>query len=153
MIWLFSSKHVQLLLDAQAYKIKELRTQLEQLQSHIYTDNTETLTNALKEIERLKERISTRNINLANISNELAELRAQLQSAPAERELALLREYRLSTIACNNSHGVETDTLEEAVELERKAEERVEAAEKACWEFYRLNPAPATADSDVREVK
>lgn len=64
------------------------------------------------------------------------------------RELAVLREYRLSAIAYNNSHGVETGTLEEAVEIERKAEERLEAAEKACWEFYRLNPATDQPSSD-----
>ena len=85
----------------------------------------------------------SRDMGFGNVTEALAQLE-QLQAAPAERELALLREYRLSAIAYNNSHGVETDTLEEAVEIEREAEVRVEVAEKACWEFYRLNPSTAT---------
>ena len=140
--------------DAQAL-LAEKDARIAQLAAHARGKN-KALANALKEIERLKKGIDYLRDNLEAAYEDRKELRAQLeqlQAAPAERELAVLREYRLSAIAFNNSHGWEPDTLEEAVELERKAEERLEAAEKACWEFYRLNPAPATADSDVREVK
>lgn len=75
-----------------------------------------------------------------------------VSAVSAAQELELLREYRLATIAFNNSHGVETETLEEAVEIERKAEDRYEAAAKACWDFYAKRFVPAQecpADDDM----
>lgn len=51
-------------------------------------------------------------------------------------ELEVLREYRNACIGFNNSFGVETETLDQAVEIERRAEKRLEDAEKACNEFY-----------------
>lgn len=52
-------------------------------------------------------------------------------SADDATELALLREYRLSGIAFNDAHG-EGYTVEQS----NRAEQRMEAAEKACWDFY-----------------
>ena len=68
-------------------------------------------------------------------ANETWQARAAL-SAPSHGELSVLREYRTAIRNFNDSHGVETDTLDEAVEIERKAEARLEAAEKACHDFY-----------------
>ena len=63
-------------------------------------------------------------------------IEARALSAPSHGELSVLREYRTAIRNFNDSHGVETDTLDEAVEIERKAEARLEAAEKACHDFY-----------------
>ena len=72
-------------------------------------------------------------------------------SAPSHGELAVLREYRTAIRNFNDCHGVETDTLDEAVEIERKAEARLEAAEKACHDFYAgRNPEPSHSEQ-VRE--
>lgn len=51
-------------------------------------------------------------------------------------EIALLREYRNAHINFNYSHGSEGGTLDELVEIERKAEERLEKAERECHQFY-----------------
>lgn len=71
-------------------------------------------------------------------------------SAPNHSELEVLREYRNASINYTNSHGVETGTLEEGVEIERKAEARLEAAEKACHDFYAGREAAPSHSEQVR---
>lgn len=72
-------------------------------------------------------------------------------SAPSHGELSVLREYRTAIRNFNDSHGVETDTLDEAVEIERKAEARLEAAEKACHDFYAGCKQEPSHGDQVRE--
>lgn len=62
--------------------------------------------------------------------------RAALAQSAEAVELALLREYRLSGIAFNDAQGEDY-----TVEQSNRAEARMEAAEKACWEFYRTGQA------------
>ena len=71
--------------------------------------------------------------------------------APSHGELSVLREYRTAIRNFNDSHGVETDTLDEAVEIERKAEARLEAAEKACHDFYAGRKQEPSHGEQVRE--
>lgn len=67
--------------------------------------------------------------------------RAALAQSADEVELALLREYRLSGIAFNDAQG-EGYTVEQS----NRAEARMEAAEKACWEFYRNGKSLAQSE-------
>ena len=69
------------------------------------------------------------------------------------RELEVLREYREASINYNNSHGVETESMEEAVEIELKAESRLEAAEKACHDFYAGCKQEPSHGEQVREIE
>lgn len=89
---------------------------------------------------------------IQRLMEEVARLNSSpVSSAPSHGELAVLREYRTAIRNFNDCHGVETDTLDEAVEIERKAEARLEAAEKACHDFYAgRNPEPSHSEQ-VRE--
>jgi len=126
--------------------LNEACEEIRNLKAHIRTDNTETLANALKEIERLKRTIETGLDNELALVGERTELRAQLeqlQAAPAERGVApaaLSRAFITSESVDGNYRVViKSATLQETQQVHN-------------W-LARLNPAPATADSDVREVK
>lgn len=78
-------------------------------------------------------------------------VKAEQVQCCAPTELALLREYRLSGIAFNDAQG-EGYTVEQS----NRAEQRMEAAEKACWDFYagrKPGPSLPAAGSAVEEVE
>ncbi len=115
---------------AQAQTISDLR-------SHIRTDNSETLVNALAEIERLTAA-------LQRVDEHYA---LKLQAAPAERGdtnfVASTGEYRNPLY----EGQFDDETPEQAAHRLHWSRTAMEV------QSARLNPAPATADSDVREVK
>jgi len=99
------------------------------------------LANALKEIERLKRTIETGLDNELALVGERTELRAQLEqllAAPAERGVVVQYDLLVRVLEPVTSEQY-INSKHELLALMR--------------EFARLNPAPATADSDVREVK
>ena len=139
---------------------------LDAFRSHIHTDNAETLANALKDIERLKRTIEAGVENELALVGERTELRAQLQAAPAEREAKPTAwqlkgwNYCLET-AAEAIHYLLKNGKPAAYGNSRYNEEHcldiinslgVEVRERKKF-FDSLNPAPATADSDAREVK
>lgn len=138
------------LTDAQA-RLAEKDARIAQLAAHARGKN-KALANALKEIERLKERVSTRIINLANANIELTDLRAQLaqlQAAPAGRGAP--DETAMARALCNyhaDLCGVNRDD-----QWNLFSEDFLNDVAVMLAADRRLNPAPATADSDVREVK
>lgn len=177
----------------------------EELRTHIRTDNTETLANALAEVERLNGLLSSQRLIIAmlgtcgmNIGNEREHLRAQLeqlQAAPAERRYSVedLQRMALSAgfeyVRESDDHYV-TGTADHAIDFIRdvigvdvrlnqapaarryalkddpRSAQELSLAGCNCVRFGEGNPhwpcrihpaampaAPATADSDVREVK
>lgn len=100
-----------------------------------------------REIERLHRDYDEACEDAMAVARQLAALKAKPSGA---EELAVLREYRTAIRNFNDCHGVEDVTLEEAVVIERRAEARLEAAEKACHDFYagraRLNQPASAGD-------
>lgn len=83
----------------------------------------------------------------ADVVVELLKSAAAAPPASEQRtaeELRVLREYRDACIGFNNSLGAETETTEDALQLERQAEARLEAAESACHAFYAAPIPPAS---------
>lgn len=126
--------HGRLLTDAQAL-LSQKDARIAQLAAHARGKN-KALANALKEIERLKRTIEAGAENEIALVAERTELRAQLEQlqAAAERVVVLPERWQLPDLMMASYH--------EAV-----------GRNQALDEVARLNPAPATADSDVREVK
>lgn len=128
--------------DAQAL-LSQKDARIAQLAAHARGKN-KALANALKEIERLKYEINEPEWDaiVTRLENQNEELRAQLdqlQAAPAERGVApaaLSRAFITSESVDGNYRVViKSATLQETQQVHN-------------W-LVRLNPAPATADSDV----
>lgn len=104
--------------------------------------------------DKAKARTSAENVS--DVLDAVVKLLRAESAAPTVKaeqvdeatELALLREYRLSGIAFNDSQG-EGYTVEQSI----RAEQRMEAAEKACWDFYtgrRVAPSlPAAGSAEL----
>ena len=118
------------LTDAQA-RLAEKDARIAQLAAHARGKN-KALANALKEIERLKKGIDYLRDNLEAAYEDRKELRAQLEQlqAPAERGVVVLKIGKRLAELLDEDQWAEIEPL-----------------------LARLNPAPSTADSDVREVK
>ena len=136
--------------DAQA-RLAEKDARIAQLAAHARGKN-KALANALKEIERLKRTIETGLDNELALVGERTELRAQLeqlQAAPAERGAP--DETAMARALCNyhaDLCGVNRDD-----QWNLYSEDFLNDVAVMLAADRRLNPAPATADSDVREVK
>ena len=127
--------------DAQA-RLAEKDARIAQLAAHARGKN-KALANALKEIERLKRTIETGLDNELALVGERTELRAQLeqlQAAPAERGVVVLPALKVVEQAWGYDDGG------------NYAEGFAEGYNDAIDDVQRLNPAPATADSDAQEV-
>lgn len=121
-----------------ADRLAEKDARIAQLAAHARGKN-KALANALKEIERLKKGIDYLRDNLEAAYEDRKELRAQLeqlQAAPAERGAVVLPERK------------DPDTYSRGSPDWHAAHAQNECLD----EVASLNPAPATTDSDVREV-
>ena len=138
------------LTDAQA-RLAEKDARIAQLAAHARGKN-KALANALKEIERLRLNIAEYNEHESCWRAEIANLRAQLeqlQAAPAERGAP--DETAMARALCNyhaDLCGVNRDD-----QWNLYSEDFLNDVAVMLAADRRLNPAPATADSDVREVK
>lgn len=142
------------LTDAQA-RLAEKNARIAQLAAHARGKN-KALANALKEIERLKRTIETGLDNELALVGERTELRAQLeklQSAPAEPWISVserLPDIAQEVIVHAQFDGVCAGVLDSYGEW---------FAPSSDYKLTRVNSwmpmpaAPATTDSDVREVK
>jgi len=168
------------LTDAQA-RLAEKNARIAQLAAHARGKN-KALANALKEIERLRLNIAEYNEHESCWRAEISDLRAQLQAAPAERGVVLPEQAETPEpygwIAAGKFFTCREDAIDAAGKtsclevysrpqligvLARSAGRQTVAEElarllKRSGDEVRelkasLNPAPATADSDVREVK
>lgn len=138
------------LTDAQA-RLAEKDARIAQLAAHARGKN-KALANALKEIARLKRTIETGLDNELALVGERTELRAQLaqlQAAPAERGVDSMLRKKAPQPPTLARCGTGALYGEQTYCFEKGWRQGIAAYRKM---LRRLNPAPATADSDVREV-
>lgn len=127
-------------------RLAEKNARIAQLAAHARGKN-KALANALKEIERLKRTIETGLDNELALVGERTELRAQLQSAPAERGVVRQETNFVASTGEGRNPLYEGQFDDETPE---QADRRLHWSRTAMEvQSARLNPAPATADSDV----